>query len=131
MLSSVQLLRELRNIDQYAGEREIYKMSISATKKNQFGEEILMLYKLSKYIISKHQTLFLDSEMSKYCGTSSLNLQVKYIDKFITKFIDKNKYYFHDQSSILIPEGSKRNHFNQIKNFFSKILCLPLFKKLK
>ena len=90
-----------------------------------------MIYKISKHIISKHQTLFLDSEMSKYCGTSGLNLQVKNIDKFITKFIDKNKYYFHDQSSILIPEGSKRNHFNQIKNFFSKILFLPLLKKLE
>ena len=82
----------------YLSNGETHWSDIPSTKNNKTGEEVLMMYKLLQNLISKHQNLFSNSEISEYCGTSKWNSEVKFTEKFITKFIDQHTYYFHKNS---------------------------------
>ncbi|KNZ58337.1 hypothetical protein VP01_1949g1 [Puccinia sorghi] len=64
MSSSFQLVRELKEIYSYLGEK-VVGMKISENNTNKKGEEILMIYKLSKYLISKHQKFILNTEIEE------------------------------------------------------------------
>ena len=124
MSSSFQIWGELENIKWYLQNQGILGRNIAATKKNKNGEEILMIYKLSRYLISKHQSFFLDSEMSNYCRTSSLKLQVQKIDELIMKIMNQYRYYYHDQSPILHYKKKSPNCLQLTYRNFKEACCI-------
>ena len=88
MSSSFQIAGELNNIYWFLIEGEFPAQDIPAkTKKNKNAEEISIIYKFSKYLVSKNQSFFYDSENSNYCMTFELNQVANKLEDFITEIM--------------------------------------------
>ncbi|KNZ55207.1 hypothetical protein VP01_273g5 [Puccinia sorghi] len=94
MSASFQLLAELQNINWYMARKSPNGLTLIKDRKF-LGEEALMIYKYYHILLSRHQYLFSNTEMKKYCQTSRINRSKNYIEERITEIMSHSNYFIH------------------------------------